>query len=140
MEAITTKEKLKSLTGRSVLCFWAEWSMPSKATSNILIQLEKTYKNISYFSVEAEESGEISDSFQVVAVPTVLFLIGDKEVNRLVGANPPELNRLVTEFSKSYNEVDTATTTQSVQKPNLDERLKELINQHKVMGFIKGLF
>lgn len=143
MQAITSLEQLKSISkGRNIISFWASWSKPSVTINNILIQLEKTYKNITFYSIEAEEYGEISELHKVASVPTVLFFVGAKETNRLVGANPQELNRLVTEFSSNNEIVEEKPATNAITIENstddLNERLKGLINQHKVMGFIKG--
>jgi Grx4 family monothiol glutaredoxin len=83
----------------------------------------------------------------VSSVPTVLFFAGTKEINRLVGANPQELNRLIAEFSsnnqiiveeKSNNNNTGNSIVIETPTNDLDSRLKALIIQHKVMGFIKG--
>lgn len=140
MQAITSLEQFKAISnGRNIISFWASWSKPSVAVNNILTQLEKNYKNITFYSVEAEEYSEISELHKVASVPTVLFLVGAKETNRLVGANPQELNRLVSEFSSNNEIVQPSPNAMVVETAtDLNARLKALINQHKVMGFIKG--
>jgi len=134
---ITSLAGLKSLPeftqGSLVLSFWASWSQPSTQTNSILEQLQKQYQNIKFHKVEAEEVGDITELYTIDSVPTVVFLRDGTVADTLKGSNPPELSKRIGAFSGS-----SPPTGQTPVLPDLNERLKGLINQHKVMAFIKG--
>uniref|UniRef100_A0A6B2LHW8 Uncharacterized protein n=1 Tax=Arcella intermedia TaxID=1963864 RepID=A0A6B2LHW8_9EUKA len=123
----------KGLLGIS---FWASWSKPSIQINGVIEQLQKQYPAITFVKVEAEEVGEITQKFQVDAVPAVVFLKDGAAVHTLKGANPPELTKYVVSLGQSEG---TPTPQPAPAQPeDLNERLKKLINSAKVMAFIKG--
>jgi len=122
----------KYTSGVTVLSFWTSWSQPSKQTNIVLDQLQKQHPDIFCVKVEAEEVSDASEHFNIDSVPTVLFFQAGQLVDTLKGANPPELTKRVTLLSSSQ-----ATTVASPPE-DLNERLKSLLNQHKIMAFIKG--
>lgn len=86
--------------------------------------LSSQLKGLEFLVVPAEDLSDISLKHQVEAVPTIIFFEGGKAVDRIDG-------------------VDVAGLTQKCKKlagvkENLDDRLRALINQSKVMIFIKG--
>lgn len=65
MQTITTLKELHAINGRNVLCFWTSWSAPSKATLEILSQLQATHSTIGFYQIEAEECSDVSEALKV---------------------------------------------------------------------------
>ncbi|KAL4719209.1 hypothetical protein ACJJTC_016442 [Scirpophaga incertulas] len=68
---------------------------------------------------------------QVDSVPTVILFKNGTQIDRVDGADAAQITSKV----KSYS-LYKGTTVTSMQK--LEERLKALINKHKIMVFMKG--
>jgi len=141
---ITSLEQFTSLPefthGLLVVSFWATWSKPSLQMNAVVDQLQKQYPTLKFIKVQAEEVGEITEKYEVEAVPTIVFLKNGTTVDTLRGANPPELTKIVATFSQSAAVPPGLGEASQIQAPqeNLNDRIKNLLNSSKVMGFIKG--
>ncbi|KAJ1676212.1 glutaredoxin, partial [Spiromyces aspiralis] len=95
--------------------------------------------------IEAENFPEISEAFEISAVPTVIFAKGNKALDRVDGVNAAKITQLVIKYGDSDLTGANSTATRATQatlsaevKQDLNTRLKELINRAPVMVFIKG--
>jgi len=122
-----------------VLNFWAEWCAPCKHMNDVFAQLSKSYPDVLFLNIDAEQVDDIPELFEVEAVPTFVFF-KNKETDKLVGANALELANKVEEFAKSlvetYEHIQEALPTQPTV--DLDVRLKQLTNYAPIMLFMKG--
>jgi thiol-disulfide isomerase/thioredoxin len=84
-----------------VLNFWADWCKPCEQLNPIFDALADTYPNIHFLKVEAEKAEDITQKFEVTAVPTFLFLRNQAVFDKIEGANAPELASKV----EKYNQV-----------------------------------
>lgn len=67
--------------------FWAPWCMPCKSTKPILEKLAQEYSDkVEFMPIDADTSREVLEHFQVIGIPTVLTLRGEKMVGRVTGA------------------------------------------------------
>ncbi|CAM6021404.1 unnamed protein product [Sphagnum balticum] len=82
-----------------VLHFWASWCEPCKAMDVVFAQLAADTPHAQFFRVEAEEQLEISEEYEVTAVPFFVFLKDGVVVDKLQGANAPELANKVSKWS-----------------------------------------
>lgn len=90
---------------------------------------------LQYVDVPAEELSEISLKHQIEAVPTVVFFKSGKAVDRVDGVDIAALTTKATKLAGSSSSASDATAKDD--RP-LEDRLKELINRHKVVIFMKG--
>ena len=59
--------------------FWAPWCMPCKSTKPILEKLAQEYSDkVEFMPIDADTSREVLEHFQVIGIPTVLTLRGEK--------------------------------------------------------------
>ncbi|XP_024387528.1 monothiol glutaredoxin-S17 isoform X1 [Physcomitrium patens] len=141
-----------------VVHFWASWCEPSKAMEPVFTQIAIETPNAQFFRVEAEEQSDISETYEVDAVPLFIWIKDGVVVDKMQGANAPELASKVAKWVKDtpapFNEVKKevpsagvavvgpAVSSQGETKANLAEaekgRLHELVNSKKVMLFMKG--
>ncbi|KAK4881436.1 hypothetical protein RN001_004755 [Aquatica leii] len=122
--------KNSSLT---VIHFAADWVEQCAQVNEVLDALgkESEYSNIKFCSCPAEDLSEISLRYKIDAVPTIVLFQAGNEVDRVNGADAAKIAAIIKEHSKNL-------LTEKIHRVSLDERLKELINKHNVMLFMKG--
>jgi thioredoxin 1 len=74
-----------------LLDFGATWCGPCKALEPSIIALAQTYGDrVTISKVDVDESQQTALKFQIMSVPTVVFLKDGKEVHRFVGTQSKE--------------------------------------------------
>jgi thioredoxin 1 len=69
--------------------FWAEWCGPCRIIGPIIDDLAKEFDGkVKFVKVNVDENGEISDRYQIQAIPTLIVFKNGQQVNRIVGAAP----------------------------------------------------
>ncbi|CAG8712213.1 40096_t:CDS:2 [Gigaspora margarita] len=124
-----------------VLNFWAEWANACAQMNDVFAELAKKYTTLKFIKIEAEKFPDISESFEIAAVPAFIILKNGKISDRVDGANAPELTNTVVKYAKAATG-STIKNASDLPKParktDLNTYLKELINSSSVMAFIKG--
>lgn len=78
---------------------------------------------------EAEDLADVSLRYKIEAAPTILYFRSGKVIDRVDGADVGQLTAKTKQYSSDK---------QPTSKVNLEERLKQLINKHNVVIFMKG--
>jgi thioredoxin 1 len=69
--------------------FWASWCAPCRAVAPILDELAGKYKGkFTVGKVNVDEHPELAAQFGVLNIPTLVFLKGGQEVDRVVRFQP----------------------------------------------------
>ena len=72
-----------------VVDFWAPWCMPCRMTKPILEKLAAEYDaQVDFLAVNADDSRDLLEQFNIIGIPTVLALRDGKVVGRVTGAQP----------------------------------------------------
>ena len=79
---------------KCILKFSATWCGPCKVIAVPFEHLSEQNPDISFFHLDVDENISLTEKYNVTAMPTFVFLNNKKEVDRLLGANQKELNRL----------------------------------------------
>ncbi|KAI8051032.1 glutaredoxin [Syncephalis plumigaleata] len=150
---ITSEDQLQNLlTSKTatvaVLNFWATWAQQCKQMNEVFADLARQYKQLQFIQIEAEKYPEVSEGFDIEAVPTFIFIRNGKQVDRVNGANVAELTTIV---ERQLTSATATTAPAASNKPRaplapptqrsedeLETYLKELTNRAPVMIFIKG--
>ena len=74
-----------------VLDFWAEWCGPCKFMEPLIDELEKELKGkVEFEKINVDENQEKAAQFQVMSIPTYIFMRDNQEVERIIGATQKE--------------------------------------------------
>jgi len=137
----------KDLTRVSLVNFWAPWADLCLKMNAVVEELSKKYPQALVLQVEAEEQADIAESFEIEAVPTFLILRGHTLLDRIPGADAKKLTDSMAKFAKPTPSVNPLSSTEKLPaaptdgvegKENLNARLKALMEQDKVVLFMKG--
>ncbi|WCJ27862.1 Thioredoxin H9 [Euphorbia peplus] len=100
---ITTKsnwdEKLAEATkdDKMVIAnFSATWCGPCRMIAPFYRELSDKYPSLMFLLVDVDELSDFSSSWDIKATPTFFFLRDGQQVDKLVGANKPELQKKIT--------------------------------------------
>ncbi|KAK3827400.1 MAG: putative thioredoxin-like protein [Benniella sp.] len=137
-----------SSTTAHALNFWASWAPQCTQMNEVFEELAAKHPTIQFFKIEAEQFPDISEQCDIAAVPSFVIVKEGKIVDRMDGANPPELARIVAKYSKSPSALPSHSSATPVNAPSaapaalsaedMNARLKELTSSSSVMVFIKG--
>lgn len=114
--------------------FQAAWAHQCGQMNEVMAELAKTHPHATFVKLEAEAVPEVSERYEITSVPTFLFFRGKEQVDRLDGANAPELTKKVGRLAAS------GSPSGAAESPGVDlnQRLKRLINAAPCMLFMKG--
>jgi len=157
---ITSVDQFKSLMEAdldkvSVLSFWANWAEPCKDMNKVVEELAKKFNKLQVLSIEADADPleDISESFDIEAVPNFVILKGHTLLSRIPGADAKALEEAMNKHSRQPEKALTQTDKQPQPPPKdftggptkkgetqegLETRMKKLMNQSKVVLFMKG--
>ncbi|KAF5346004.1 hypothetical protein D9758_013846 [Tetrapyrgos nigripes] len=85
----------------SVLNFWAEWAEPCKQMNEVVLALAGRYPKVLFLQIEAENQSDISESFEIESVPTIILLRGHTLLQRVSGADAQALTAAVAKFASA---------------------------------------
>ncbi|XAR55720.1 Monodehydroascorbate reductase (NADH) [Bertholletia excelsa] len=108
VQLITTKdswdEKLSEARrdGKIVVAnFSATWCGPCRMIAPFYSELSEKYPSLIFLTIDVDELTEFSTSWDIKATPTFFFLKDGQQVDKLVGANKPELQKKITAVADS---------------------------------------
>ncbi|SCV73379.1 BQ2448_7305 [Microbotryum intermedium] len=113
---VTSPEHLQQvlstdLTLVSVLYFRADWAEPCQQMDQVVQQLVQRWEKVLFLSIEAESLPDISESFEVDAVPYFILLRGHTLLTRLSGAQPSVLASAITLHANNKAALAPQSTT-----------------------------
>ncbi|KAA1477212.1 thioredoxin [Dentipellis sp. KUC8613] len=79
--------------------FWATWCGPCRVISPIFEQLSSKYPNAEFYKVDVDEQADIAQEVGVRAMPTFIAFKNGQKLDEVVGANPPNLERLIAAYA-----------------------------------------
>ena len=72
-------------SGLTVIKFYTDTCVPCKRLKPVLDKMEKEFPNIKIYNVNIEDDYKLAKQFRVKSVPTLVFLNGETEVQRIDG-------------------------------------------------------
>lgn len=111
--------------------FQASWAPQCEQMNDVMAELAKKHPQATFVKVEAEAVPEVSEKYEIAAVPTFVLFGGKEQLDRVNGAHAPELTAKVSRFSGGVGAAERPAE-------ELHQRLKRLINAAPCMLFMKG--
>ncbi|KAM7263842.1 hypothetical protein ACFE04_001525 [Oxalis oulophora] len=81
--------------------FSAMWCGPCKMIAPLYSELSEKHPSLLFLVVDVDELTDFSTSWDIKATPTFFFLKNGEQIDKLVGANKPELEKKITLHSDS---------------------------------------
>ncbi|KAF8545244.1 thioredoxin-like protein [Trichophaea hybrida] len=157
---ITSVEQFNQLVDNAsnttlvALNFHAPWAAPCAQMNQVFETLAKqsSPQSTLFIAIDAEEHPDISESYEVSAVPYFVLLKAKVALDKISGADPTKLSQLITIHSEesttfSLPPAQTATATPQVEtngdgaaevEEDINTRLAKLVKAAPVMLFMKG--
>ncbi|EIM23943.1 putative thioredoxin [Wallemia mellicola CBS 633.66] len=135
-----------NLNSLSVLNFWAPWAEPCQQMNQVTKELAEKYTNVVFLQIEAESLPDISETFDIEAVPSFILLRGHTLLERISGANAALLAQSVSKHAlNSAQKSAQSSTILPPQAPaaveteeELNSRCLNIMKQSDVVLFMKG--
>lgn len=70
--------------------FWANWCMPCRMLSPIIDEISEKREDVKICKINIDEEMELAQKFQVMSIPTLVYIKNGKEEKRVVGVRPKE--------------------------------------------------
>lgn len=87
MVKIIESESEIPTSGAVLIDFFATWCGPCKHIAPKFEELSKMYPSVTFLKVDVDESTELTEKFNIRAMPTFIFLVNGFEVNKIEGAD-----------------------------------------------------
>lgn len=94
-EFVSLKESTKKLL---VVNFSTAWCGPCKKIAPVLGDFSKSFSNVQFIKVDCDKFSDIAESHEVSCYPTFVFFNNAVEVQRVEGADPAQLEKLINKF------------------------------------------
>ncbi|CAI4399278.1 CIH_HP2_G0015650.mRNA.1.CDS.1 [Saccharomyces cerevisiae] len=139
-----------------VLYFKAQWADPCKSMSQVLEAVSEKVRqeDVRFLSIDADKHPEISDLFEIAAVPYFVFIQNGTIVKEISGADPKEFVKSLEILSnasaslannakgpKSTSDEESSGSSDDEEDKTEEEinaRLVKLVQAAPVMLFMKG--
>ncbi|ANZ78038.1 BA75_05203T0 [Komagataella pastoris] len=148
---ITSKEHFTQVTDVPkdkllALYFHTQWAPPCIQMNTVYQTLSQQHPEVSFISINADTQSEISEMFDVSAVPFFALIRDNTILKEMSGADPKEfvtsLNELTSGKSTAEdpqrNEQHNSTAPGDETEEQLNLRLSKLTSAAPVMLFMKG--
>ncbi|KAI0050502.1 glutaredoxin [Auriscalpium vulgare] len=150
---ITNAPQFKALLSEdlsrvSLLNFWAPWAAPCAQMNEVVLELARKYPHVLALQIEAEEQSDISESFDIEAVPSFIILRGHTLLARISGADAAALTAVIATHARAPSSVHPLAHTdkppaapgseKGESEDALNTRLRGLMTQAPVVLFMKG--
>lgn len=70
-----------------ILDVYADWCMPCQMLAPVLAELDKKYKELQVYKINADESTNFTTMNNINSIPTLIFYKDGEEKERVVGLN-----------------------------------------------------
>lgn len=97
--------------------FTTTWAAPCVQMNSVFKSLAEVHTGALFVSVNADEFPDISESFDVSAVPYFVLVRDSTILKELSGADPKELATSIAELSRGGEKTDSTTTSAAAAAP-----------------------
>ncbi|KAL3511183.1 hypothetical protein ACH5RR_030584 [Cinchona calisaya] len=88
-------EESKGTNKLMVIDFSASWCGPCRYMEPIIKEFATNFTEVEFIKIDVDELADVAQEFGIDAMPTFVFMKNGKEVDKLVGADREELERMI---------------------------------------------
>jgi len=70
--------------------FWADWCMPCRMLGPVVEEVSEETSDVKVCKINIDEEMELAQKFQVMSIPTLVYVKDGKEQKRAVGVRPKQ--------------------------------------------------
>ncbi|SJX64468.1 probable glutaredoxin [Sporisorium reilianum f. sp. reilianum] len=107
----------KDLSRVSLLNFFAPWAEPCKQMNEVVREIAIKYPQVLCLAIEAESLPDVSESFDIEAVPSFVLLRGHTLLSRISGANASALSAAVATHAAPARSNGTGSVSKTSAAP-----------------------
>ncbi|CDS01917.1 probable glutaredoxin [Sporisorium scitamineum] len=112
-----TEMMQKDLTRVSLLNFYAPWAEPCRQMNGVVREIAIKYPQVLCLVIEAESLPDVSESFDIEAVPSFVLLRGHTLLSRISGANASALSAAVATHAAPARSNGTGSVSKTSAAP-----------------------
>ncbi len=79
-------EEIQNSDETWVLDFWADWCQPCKKLAPVFEEVSEEVDSVNFGKIDIEEHEKLAQQFGVRAIPTMIIMKGEEQVDRKSGA------------------------------------------------------
>lgn len=79
-------EEIQNSDETWVLDFWADWCQPCKKLAPVFEEVSEEVDSVNFGKIDIEEHEKLAQQFGVRAIPTMIIMEGEEQVDRKSGA------------------------------------------------------
>ncbi|EOR01907.1 hypothetical protein E3P92_02295 [Wallemia ichthyophaga] len=87
----------------SVIDFYADWCGPCVTIAPRYEALSKQFPSVNFFKCNTDTAKDVAAKYRISAMPTFIFLIGDKVLETIKGANAAAIEAALKKYSKEHS-------------------------------------
>jgi len=78
-----------------LIMFTASWCGPCKKIKPLFNNLSSKNLSLEFVEIDIDDSSDIGDFFEIKSVPTFIKFKNSQQVNKIIGGNAHELERII---------------------------------------------
>ncbi|SNX86231.1 probable glutaredoxin [Melanopsichium pennsylvanicum] len=121
----------QDLTRVSLLNFYAPWAEPCKQMNEVVKEIAIKYPQVLCLVIEAESLPDVSESFDIEAVPSFVLLRGHTLLSRISGANASALSAAVATHVASTRANGTGSVSKTSAAPRAASDVYDAFNSSR---------
>ncbi|XP_057448347.1 thioredoxin H2-like [Lotus japonicus] len=98
-----------------VIDFTAKWCRPCKLMNPVIQEFAAKYTDVEFIKIDVDELWEVSQKFQVQALPAFILIKKGKAVDKVVGVRKEELKSMIEKHRKLICGHDTMINSERVR-------------------------